>query len=77
MATPEIDQTIPLNFHRVEQRERHGYQEAFCATCGAWVRIGKHYKADRLVIRAIPHIYPCSNLEDFVKDWASGVWRIE
>ena len=36
MAAPVIDQAIPLDFYRLELRERHGSQEAFCAAgCGS------------------------------------------
>lgn len=73
MPAPVIDQSIPLNFYGLEIRERHGYEEAYCAGCGSWVRIGRFYMGDRLVMRQIPHNPPCPTYEKFIEDWKNGV----
>jgi hypothetical protein len=70
MGIYELDLSAPLDLNYLVTRDRHGEVEAVCEGCGAWVRLGKFYKGDRLVIRQIPHNPPCETYEQFVRDWA-------
>ena len=61
MPTILPDQSKPLDLVGLEERVLNGYQEAVCPGCGSWVRLGRYYKGDRIVIRQVPHKYPCDH----------------
>lgn len=66
------DKTKPLDLTGVELRERHGRQEAFCPSCGAWLLINDWYNGDRAVIRQLAHLYPCENYNAFIEDFKAS-----
>lgn len=67
MPTILPDQTKPLDLVGLEERVLNGYHEAVCPGCGSSVRLGHYYKADRVVIRSVPHKYPCEHYETLLK----------
>lgn len=69
MPAPVIDQSEPLDLFGLETRQRHGYTEAVCPGCGGWCRLD-FYKADRMVIRSLPHIPRCAHYENLFKPHA-------
>jgi hypothetical protein len=64
------DLTKPLDLAGLDVVERHGNTEAVCPGCKAWVRLGPFYKADRKVMLAVPHKYPCEHFETILKSGA-------
>ena len=69
MSAPVIDTSLPLNLYRLDLEVFQGHTVARCKGCNVWVKISKHYKGDTLVLRAVPHIYPCPNYEAFNAEW--------
>jgi hypothetical protein len=67
MGARIYDLNDPLDFCGVEQRERHGYAEAYCPGCGAWCRVGEDYKGERLVILTLQHVPICGHYESILK----------
>lgn len=62
------DDMVPLDFQGLEQEEYQGHSIARCPGCKVWVAINQFYKADRVVIRAIPHKYPCDHYANYFEN---------
>ena len=67
------DTSIPLNLAGLELRERHGYTEAFCPGCGAYVVIGPLYQGQRQVTHQVAHKAPCAHYERGIKEGFENV----
>jgi hypothetical protein len=72
MSAPVIDTTLLLNLYRLDLEQFQGHTVARCKGCNSWVKISKHYMGDTLVLRAVPHIYPCPNYEAFIAEWRTA-----
>ena len=60
------DKSIPLDFTGLNIIERHGYTEAVCQGCFAWIRTGKYYQGHQVVTHSVPHTAPCKSYEDYI-----------